>query len=57
MREDVLAGLSLDERVEDHLDGLVQVLDAAWRQMAERLAEAGDDAKISIEVQAEAGRS
>ncbi len=30
---------------------LVAVLDATWKQMAERLQEAGSDAKISIEVQ------
>nr|WP_229885650.1 DUF4158 domain-containing protein [Streptomyces tanashiensis] len=51
VREDVLAGLSLDEDAEGHLRELVDVLDATWKQMAERLAEAGDDAKISIEVQ------
>ncbi|MGB8946635.1 MAG: Tn3 family transposase [Streptomyces sp.] len=51
VREDVLAGLSLDEDVERHLRELVDVLDATWRQMAERLEEAGPDAKISIEVQ------
>jgi TnpA family transposase len=52
VREDVLAGLSLDEDAERHLRELVDVLDATWKQMAERLAEAGADAKISIEVQA-----
>ncbi|MFD0271350.1 Tn3 family transposase [Streptomyces sp. NPDC127106] len=51
VREDVLAGLSLDEDAEQHLRDLVAVLDAAWKQMAERLEEAGADAKISIEVQ------
>ena len=48
VREDVLAGLSLDEDAEWHLRELVDVLDATWKQMAERLEEAGDDAKISI---------
>ena len=60
VREDVLAGLSLDEDAEWHLRELVDVLDATWKQMAERLEEAGDDAKISIEVQphrSEPGRS
>ncbi|MFI5809075.1 Tn3 family transposase [Streptomyces sp. NPDC051561] len=52
VREDVLAGLSLDEDAERHLRELVDVLDATWKQMAERLEEAGPDAKISIEVQA-----
>ncbi|BFP50705.1 hypothetical protein SCMC78_05120 [Streptomyces sp. CMC78] len=51
MREDVLAGLSLDEGAEQHLRELTAVLDATWRQMAERLQEAGPNAKISIEVQ------
>lgn len=51
VREDILAGLSLDEDAEAHLRELLEVLDATWRQMAERLEEAGDDAKISIEVQ------
>lgn len=51
VREDVLAGLSLDEDAEQHLKELIEVLDAAWKQMAERLEEAGSDAKISIEVQ------
>lgn len=51
VRDDVLAGLSLDADAEQHLKDLVAVLDAAWKQMAERLEEAGDDAKISIEVQ------
>ncbi len=49
--EDVLAGLSLDMPVEEHLAGLVSALDAAWKLMAERLEEAGKDAKVSIEVQ------
>jgi TnpA family transposase len=49
--EDVLAGLSLDAPVEEHLAALVTALDAAWKLMAERLEEAGKDAKVSIEVQ------
>ncbi|MFD8589991.1 Tn3 family transposase [Streptomyces sp. NPDC059637] len=49
--EDVLAGLSLDMPVEEHLAALVTALDAAWKLMAERLEEAGKDAKVSIEVQ------
>lgn len=51
VREEVLAGLSLEAPVEEHLAELVRVLDAAWKQMAERLEEAGADAKVSIEVQ------
>ncbi|GAB3002398.1 Tn3-like element Tn3 family transposase [Streptomyces pseudoechinosporeus] len=51
VREDVLAGLSLDENAEQHLKELIEVLDATWKQMAERLEEAGPDAKISFEMQ------
>lgn len=49
--EGVLHGLSLDEPVEEHLAGRVRALDAAWQLMAERLEEAGQDAKLSFEVQ------
>ena len=57
-REDVLAGLSLDMPVEEHLAGSwCAALDAAWKQIAERLEEAGADAKVSIEVQPTDGRS
>ncbi|MDV9168577.1 Tn3 family transposase [Streptomyces sp. W16] len=49
--EDVLHGLSLDEPVAEHLAGRVRALDAAWHLMAERLEEAGQDAKLSFEVQ------
>lgn len=51
VREDTLAGLSLNELVEGHLKGRVKALDAAWQLMAERLGEAGQDAKLSFEVQ------
>ncbi|MCP3819150.1 Tn3 family transposase [Streptomyces sp. A3M-1-3] len=51
VREDVLAGLSQDEDAEQHRRELTGVLDATWKQMAERLEEAGTDAKISIGVQ------
>jgi len=51
VREDVLAGLSLEEDAEQHLKELVDVLDATWNQLGERLEEAGADAKISIELQ------
>ncbi|GAA2320348.1 hypothetical protein OHT20_05530 [Streptomyces caniferus] len=46
-----MAGLSLPEDAEQHLRELIDVLDATWKQMAERLQEAGADAKSSIEVQ------
>ncbi|MFJ6438559.1 Tn3 family transposase [Streptomyces sp. NPDC091416] len=49
--DDVLASLSLDEPVEEHLAGRVRALDAAWQLMAERLEEAGQDAKLSFEIQ------
>ncbi|MFF8382536.1 Tn3 family transposase [Streptomyces kanasensis] len=51
VEEDVLAGLSLDMPVEEHLAELVRGLDAGWKQLAERLQEAGLAAKVSIEVQ------
>jgi TnpA family transposase len=51
VREDTLAGLSLNESVEEHLKGRVKALDAAWQLMAERLEEAGQDAKLSFEIQ------
>jgi hypothetical protein len=41
VREDTLAGLSLNEPVDEHLKGRVKALDAAWQLMAERLEEAG----------------
>lgn len=50
VREDVLAGLSLDMPVEEHLAALVTALDAAWRQMADRLETAGQDTKVTIEL-------
>ena len=50
VREDVLAGLSLSEPVEEHLAQVATALDAAWLQMAARLVEAGEDAKVSIVV-------
>jgi TnpA family transposase len=57
MRGDVLAGLSLNEDVGEHLAGLTRGLDAAWRQMADRLAEAGDEAKVEIVVPEGGGRA
>ncbi|MFJ7271998.1 Tn3 family transposase [Streptomyces sp. NPDC099050] len=50
VREDVLAGLSLDMPVEEHLTALVTALDVAWKQMAQRLEAAGPDTKVTIEV-------
>lgn len=37
MRADVLAGLSLTEDADGHLAQLTRGLDAAWRQIADRL--------------------
>ncbi|WP_436841840.1 Tn3 family transposase [Streptomyces syringium] len=51
VQADVLHGLSLEEPVAEHLAGRVRALDAAWQLMAERLEEAGQDAKFSFEVQ------
>ncbi|SNT35775.1 hypothetical protein SAMN05216276_103670 [Streptosporangium subroseum] len=47
VEEDVLAGLSLDMPVEEHLAELVRGLDAGWKQLAERLEEAGPAANSS----------
>ncbi|MGJ5895784.1 Tn3 family transposase [Streptomyces sp. V2] len=57
MKADVLAGLSLSEDAGEHLAQLTRVLDAAWRQMADRLAEAGDEAKVEIVVPDGGGRA
>lgn len=57
MRGDVLAGLSLTEDAETHLAQLTRALDAAWRQMADRLAEAGDDTKVEVVVPEGGGRA
>ncbi len=51
VEEDVLAGLSLDMPVTEDLAELVRGLDARWKQLAERLEEAGPAARVSIEVQ------
>ncbi|GAA1108117.1 hypothetical protein GCM10009663_57450 [Kitasatospora arboriphila] len=48
---DVLHGLSLEAPVGEHLAERVRALDAAWQLMAERLEEAGQDTKLSFEVQ------
>lgn len=49
VRGQVLAGLGLTEPVQTHLRELTGALDAAWRQLADRLDEAGDDAKVRVE--------
>ncbi len=57
VRADVLAGLSLDTPVAEHLGELTAGLDAAWRQMAARMAEAGPDAKVEVLVPPDGGRA
>ncbi|GAA2511667.1 hypothetical protein GCM10010406_54850 [Streptomyces thermolineatus] len=57
MKADVLAGLSLSEDAVEHLDQLIRGLDAAWRQMADRLEEAGDEAKVEVVVPEGGGRA
>jgi hypothetical protein len=57
VREDVLVGLNLEAPITDHLAGKAAALDAAWRQLADRLAEAGPDAKVSVEVPDGGGRA
>lgn len=44
----ILGSLGLDAPVKGHLRGLVDVLDATWRQTADRLEEAGPDSSIRI---------
>ncbi|MEO7195630.1 MAG: Tn3 family transposase [Pseudonocardiaceae bacterium] len=56
LHHDVLAGLSLQAPVREHLASLSRGLDAAWRQMAERLDEAGADAKVEVIVPTDGGR-
>ncbi|GAA2569796.1 hypothetical protein GCM10010398_69690 [Streptomyces fimbriatus] len=59
MRTDVLTltGPSLTEDAGEHPARLTRGLDAAWRQTADRLAEAGDDAKVEIVVPEGDGRA
>jgi TnpA family transposase len=48
VREDVLAGLSLTDPAPAHLARRLITLDAAWKQTAARLAEAGEDARARV---------
>nr|BEK69259.1 hypothetical protein KPHV_64860 [Kitasatospora purpeofusca] len=57
VRDEVLAGLSLQQGVDEHLESLTRGLDAAWRQMAARLEEAGPAAKVEIVVPPDGGRA
>ncbi|MEU4516281.1 Tn3 family transposase [Nonomuraea wenchangensis] len=55
--EDVLASLSLTDPVQKHLNDKVVALDAAWKQTAARLEEAGEDALVSVVTPAGGGRA
>ncbi len=48
VREDVLAGLSLTDEAPVHLARQAVALDAAWKQTAARLGEAGENARARI---------
>jgi TnpA family transposase len=48
IRPEILDGLGLTALVHEHLRGVVGRLDAAWMQMADRLAEAGDAANVRV---------
>jgi len=48
VREDVLAGLSLTDPAPTQLARQLITLDAAWKQTAARLGEAGDDARARV---------
>jgi TnpA family transposase len=53
---DILTGLGLTDPVDEHLRLKVAVLDAAWKQMTDRLTEAGDKATVRL-VPANEGRT
>jgi len=48
VRPETLDGLGLTTSAEEHLRAQVTLLDAAWAQLADRLAEAGDNASVRI---------
>ena len=48
MRPQVLDSLGLTGPAEAHLQALTGELDAAWRQMADRLATAGDTSAVRV---------
>lgn len=48
VRPKILVGLGLTAPVQDHLRGMVTVLDATWAQMADRLAEADEKSTVRI---------
>ena len=48
VRGEVLTGLSLTETPDRHLGVLARELDAAWRLLADRMAEAGQDGPVRL---------
>lgn len=48
VRSEVLTGLGLAETADRHLGGLVRELDAAWRLLADRMADAGAEAPVRL---------
>jgi len=54
--DQVLTGLGLSNNADAHLYPLVSGLDAAWRQLANRLAESGDDARVRLTPAGAGGR-
>jgi TnpA family transposase len=53
VRDEVLTSLGLTGGVEAHLAEVCAELDAGWQQLADRIAEAGPDAGVRIEPDAE----
>ncbi|MFG3711663.1 Tn3 family transposase [Micromonospora sp. NPDC047730] len=56
VRGEVLAGLGLTAPVEQHLAEYTATLDAGWRQLTQRIAEAGPDASVRVVPDGETGR-
>lgn len=56
VRGEVLAGLGLTAPVEAHLADYTATLDAGWRQLTQRIAEAGPDASVRVVPDGETGR-
>jgi hypothetical protein len=55
VRDEVLTGLGLADPVQQHLAEYATTLDTAWRQLAQRIEEAGPDASVRV-VAGQAGR-
>lgn len=56
VRGEVLAGLGLTAPVEQHLGEYTATLDAGWRQLTQRIAEAGPDVSVRVVPDRETGR-